>query len=101
MIKTVFVDGLRRRLQPPENAMSFFAKFGLARRFAMPAKNSPPAAATVVESASMRQASENPDIRDEHREQSSRDELAKMMKAHLTSLDAIAHGFTHTGTFQF
>jgi hypothetical protein len=101
VIKTAFVDGLRFRLQPPENLMSLFAKFVLARRSAMPAKNSPPTAATAVQSASIRKVSENHDSRDEHREEPSKDELAKMMKAHLTSLDAIVHGFTLTGTFHF
>jgi hypothetical protein len=101
MIKTVVVDGLRFRLQPPENVMSLFAKFVLARRSAMPAKNSPPTAATAVQSASTRKAFENNDSRDEHREEPSKEELAKMMKAHLTSLDAIVHGFTLTGTFHF
>ena len=67
----------------------------------MPAKNSPPTAATAVQSASMRKASENHDSRDEHREEPLKEELAKMMKAHLTSLDAIVHGFTPTGTFHF
>jgi hypothetical protein len=81
--------------------MSLFAKFVLARRSAMPAKNSPPTAATAVQSASIRKVSENQDSRDEHREEPSKDELAKMMKAHLTSLDAIVHGFTLTGTFHF
>jgi len=81
--------------------MSLFAKFVLARRSAMPAKNSRPTAATAVQGASIRKVSENPDSRDEHREEPSKDELAKMMKAHLTSLDAIVHGFTLTGTFHF
>ena len=35
----------------------------------MPAKNSPPTAATAVQSASMRKASENHNSRDEHREE--------------------------------
>jgi hypothetical protein len=84
--------------------MSLFAKVVRARRPAMPARNSPPTAATAVQSASMRKASGNPashDSRDEHRAEPSKDELAKMMKAQLTSLDAIVHGFTIAGTFHF
>jgi hypothetical protein len=81
--------------------MSLFTKFVLARRFALPAKNSPPTAATAVQNASIRKASGNHDSRDGHRAQTSQEELAKMMKAHLTSLDAIVHGFPIAGTFHF
>ena len=65
--------------------MSLFTKFVLARGSALPARNSPPTAATAVQSASSRKASENHDSRDEHRAQRSQEELAKMMKAHLRS----------------
>jgi hypothetical protein len=57
--------------------MSLFAKFVLARRSAMPAKYSPPTAATAVQSASMGKANENHDSRDEHREEPSKEELAQ------------------------
>ena len=65
----------------------------------MHAKNSPPTAATAVQSASKRKTSGTHHSRDDHRAEPSKAELAKMMKAHLTSLDAIIHGFT-IGTFR-
>jgi hypothetical protein len=90
VIKTVFVDGLRFRLRPPENVMSLFTKFVLTRGLARPARNSTPNAATAVQSASIGKASGNHASRDEHRAQRSQEELAKMMKAHLgSSLESV------------
>jgi hypothetical protein len=42
-----------------------------------------------------------PDARDDRRAEPSKGELAKMMEAHVTSLDAIIHGFTIAGALHF
>ena len=59
------------------------------------------AEAVVQTPVSMRKVSRNPDARDDRRAEPSKGELAKMMEAHVTSLDAIIHGFTIAGALHF
>jgi hypothetical protein len=59
------------------------------------------AKAVVKTPVSMRKVYRNPDARDDRRAEPSKGELAKMMEAHVTSLDAIIHGFTIAGALHF
>ena len=59
------------------------------------------AKAVVQTPVSMRKVSGDPDARDDRRAEPSKGELAKMMEAHVTSLDAIIHGFTVAGALHF
>jgi hypothetical protein len=59
------------------------------------------AEAVVRTPVSMRKVFRNPDARDGRRAEPSKGELAKMMEAHVTSLDAIIHGFTIAGALRF
>ena len=57
--------------------------------------------AVVQSPVSIRKVSRNPDARDDRRAEPSKGELAKMMEAQVTSLDAIIHGFTIAGALHF
>jgi hypothetical protein len=59
------------------------------------------AEAVVQTPVSMRKVFRNPDARDGRRAEPSKGELAKMLEAHVTSLDAIIHGFTIAGALRF
>ena len=59
------------------------------------------AEAVVQAPFSMRKVSRKPGARDERRVELSKGELAKMMEAHVTSLDAMIHGFTIAGALHF
>ena len=62
-------------------------------------KISRPTAEPVVQNASVAKASEKRGARDDRRPEPARDELANMMQAHVTSLDAIVQGFATWGAF--
>jgi hypothetical protein len=59
------------------------------------------AEAVVKIPVSMRRLSRNLDARDDRCAEPSKGQLAKMMEAHVTSLDAIIHGFTIAGALRF
>ena len=67
----------------------------------MPEKISAPTAAVVVRSDVTRKAPGTPYARDDRRAEPSKGELAKMLEAHVTSLDAVIHGFTIAGALHF
>ena len=59
------------------------------------------AEAVVQTPVTMGKVSRNPNARDDRRAEPSKGELAKMVEAHVTSLDAIVHGFGVGGAFHF
>ena len=65
------------------------------------AKISAPTAPAVVRSDTTRKVIGNPNARDDRRAEPSKGELAKMMEAHVISLDAIVHGFGVAGALHF
>ena len=89
--------------EPPQREVKHSAKTAKPeiRRTVMFTKISRPTVEPVIQTDHSKKSYGTPETRDDHRGELSKGALAKMTEAHMTSLDAIVHGFTSAGALHF